>query len=129
MCGDNGLTHLKCGQPAQETAARLEAALAERGLRIFARIDHSKAAAEMGLDMRPTEVLLFGKPAVGTPMMAAAPTLAIDLPHKALVWEDENSKVLLTYNVPEYLKRRHGIPETLIKNLNGLADFLRMAVK
>ncbi len=120
-----GLIHLECSRPVEETVARLESALKERGLRVFARIDHSKAAAEVGLKMRPTQVLLFGNPSTGTPMMIAAPTLAIDLPSKALVWEDEAGKVWLSYNAPEYLKHRHDIPESVVGPLNGLTDLLR----
>lgn len=105
--------------------ARLESLLKERGVRIFARIDHYTAAAEAGLRMRPTQVLLFGNPAVGTPMMAAAPTLAIDLPSKALIWEDGTGRVWLTYNAPEYLKNRHDIPESLAEHLNTFEELLR----
>lgn len=126
---DNGLMHPECGQSVPETVARLEALLKERGLRVFARIDHCGAAAEVRLKIRLTEVLLLGNPSGGTPMMIAAPTLAIDLPFKALVWEDEIGKVWLTYNTPEYLKSRHGVPGSLVKNLNGLVDLLRAAVE
>ena len=126
---DNGLMHLECRQSVAETVARLEAALKERGLRIFARIDHSGAATEAGLKMRPTELLLFGNPSGGTPMMIAEPTVAIDLPFKALVWEDETGKVWMTYNKPEYLKSRHGVSGSLVENLNGLVDLLRAGVK
>lgn len=122
---DRGLMHLKCGHSVAETIARLEAMLKERGVRIFARIDHSAAAAEAGLEMRPTEVLVFGNPSGGTPMMIAAPTLAIDLPFKAVVWEDDAGKVWLTYNAPEYLKIRHDVPQPLMGNLDGLTNLLR----
>lgn len=126
---DNGLIHLKSNYSVPETMKRLESALKKRGLRVFARIDHSGAAAEAGLKMRPTKVLLFGYPSGGTPLIIAAPTLAIDLPFKTLVWEDETGKAWLTYNTPEYLKKRHGVPESLIKNLSGLADLLSAVVK
>lgn len=125
----NGLVHLKCGHSVPETIVRLESILGEHGLRIFARIDHSAAAAEAGLKMRPTVVLIFGNPSVGTPMMIAAPSLAIDLPFKALVWEDNAGSVWLTYNTPEYLKKRHGVPEALIGSLGGLANLVRQATK
>lgn len=126
---NQGLMHLECRHSVQETMTRLESVLREHGLRIFALIDHSAAAAEVGLEMRPVEVLIFGNPSVGTPMMLAAPSLAIDLPFKALVWEDHLGKVWLTYNTPEYLKKRHGVPGQLIENLNGLANLLREVVK
>lgn len=125
----DGLIHLMCSHSAPETIVRLESTLKERGLRVFAMIDHSAAAAEAGLKMRPTAVLMFGNPTSGTPMMIAAPTLAIDLPFKALIWEDDTGKVWLTWNAPEYLKRRHGVPEQLMGNLDRLADLLREAVK
>jgi uncharacterized protein (DUF302 family) len=126
---NKGLIHLQCSRSVEETVARLESALKEYGLRIFARVDHSAAAAEAGLKMRPTQVLLFGNPATGTSMMIAAPTLAIDLPSKALIWEDETGKVWLTYNSPEYLKKRHDVPESLVGPLYGLADLLRELAK
>lgn len=125
----DGLMNLECGHSVPDTIVRLESILKEHGLRVFARIDHSAAAAEAGLKMRPTEVLLFGNPSGGTPMMIAAPTLAIDLPFKALVWEDDAGKVWLTYNAPEYLKKRHGVPERLMGNLDALANLLREVVK
>jgi uncharacterized protein (DUF302 family) len=126
---DNGLISLKSNYSVRETATRLETVLKERGLRLFARIDHTRAAAEAGLKMRPTEVLLFYNPAVGTPMMLAAPTLAIDLPFKGLVWEDSADQVWLTYNTPEYLLDRHDVPKSLAGELNGLVELLRNVVK
>ena len=122
---DNGLMNLKSNYSVQETAARLETALKGRGLRLFARIDHSAAAAEAGVEMRPTEVLLFGNPAIGTPMMLAAPTLAIDLPFKGLVWQDSSGQVWLTYNTSEYLSNRHHVPQSLAKELKGLVELLQ----
>ena len=126
---DNGLMNLKSNYSVQETAARLETALKGRGLRLFARIDHSAAAAESGVEMRPTEVLLFGNPAIGTPMMLAAPTLAIDLPFKGLVWQDSSGQVWLTYNTPEYLSNRHHVPKSLVGELNGLPELMGEIVK
>jgi len=125
----NGLIHLKSNYSVSETMARLEAALKDRGLRLFARIDHAAAAAEAGLEVRPTQVLLFGNPMVGTPMMLAAPTLAIDLPFRALIWEDATGQVWLTYNAPDYLASRHDVPDPLARNLNGLVDLLQKAAK
>ncbi len=81
-----------------ETLRRLESVLAERGVRLFALIDHSGEAEKVGMKMRPTKLVIFGNPKGGTPVMVAAPTLAIDLPLKALVWEDEGGKVWVTYN-------------------------------
>jgi uncharacterized protein (DUF302 family) len=90
---------------------------------LFARIDHAAEAEKVGLKMRPNQLLVFGNPKGGTPLMVAAPTVAIDLPLKALVWEDEGGKVWLGYNSPEYLKKRHGI-EGKEEALNALAGAL-----
>jgi uncharacterized protein (DUF302 family) len=85
----------------------------------LARIDHSEDAAKVGLKMAPTE-LLIGNPKAGTPVMIASPTTALDLPLKALVWQDADGKVWLSYNSPEYLRQRHNIPDDLLKNISGI---------
>lgn len=126
---DNGMVHLSSVHSVAETMARLEALLKARGVAIFARIDHSGEAAKVGLEMRPTEVLVFGNPKAGTPLMVACPTVAIDLPLKALVWEDAEGKVSLSYNSPEYLRQRHGIPEELLANIAGPRVILEEAVR
>jgi uncharacterized protein (DUF302 family) len=112
----------------EETLRRLQAAFAAKGLQVFAVIDHSGEAEKVGLKMRPTKVVIFGSPVAGTPLMVAAPSLAIDLPLKALVAEDAVGKVWLTYNHPEYLQERHGVPERLIKNLAGAGTVIAKAV-
>jgi uncharacterized protein (DUF302 family) len=114
---DNGMVHVSSPRTAAETLARVEAVVKSKGVRIHAVIDHSGDAAAAGLTMRPTQVVIFGNAAAGTPLMVAAPTLAIDLPLKVLVWEDDEGRVWLSYNSPEYLKKRHGIPEDLLKNI------------
>jgi len=114
---ENGLLQVASPYSVDETLKRLESVLAERGVRVFALIDHSSEAEKVGMKMRPTKLVIFGNPKGGTPLMVAAPTLAIDLPLKALVWEDEGGKVWVTYNSPEYLQQRHGVPEELIKNI------------
>ena len=111
-----------------ETFKRLEATVLGRGLSILARIDHGGDAAKVGLKMRPTQLLIFGNPKAGTPLMIASPTLAIDLPLKALVWEDGEGKVWVTYNSPEYLKQRHNIPDALVKNISGVRAIVEEAV-
>lgn len=121
----NGMLRLKSSYSVSETVERIESALKLRGIRLFCRIDHAAAAAEAGLKMPATQVLLFGNPAGGTPMMLAAPTLAIDLPFKALVWEDQAGQVWLAYNEPEYLQARHRFPKHLGENLSGLVNLLR----
>lgn len=114
---ENGLIHLASQHSVEETMQRLEALLGERGVAVFARVDHSGEAAKVGLTMRPTKLLVFGSPKGGTPLMQAAPSLAIDLPLKALFWQDAEGKVWLTYNDPAYLQQRHNVPPELIPNL------------
>ena len=108
---DNGMIHLRSPHSVPETLKRLEAVLRAKNLTIFARVDHSGEAEKAGLSMRPTQLIIFGSPKSGTPLMVASPTLAIDLPLKALVWEDADGKVWLSYNSPGYLKQRHDIAE------------------
>jgi uncharacterized protein (DUF302 family) len=128
MTNDNGLVRVASHYSVEETLQRLEAAFASKGLQIFARVDHSGEAEKVGLKMRPTKLLIFGSPKGGTPLMVAAPGLAIDLPMKALV-EEENGKVWLTYNSPEYLQTRHNIPADLVKNLAGAGALMEKAVE
>ncbi|SRR6266852_463677 len=126
---DNGLVRISSHYSIEETVKRLESALAARGLQVFARVDHSGEAEKVGLKMPATKLLIFGSPKAGTPLMLAAPTLAIDLPLKALVAEDNQGKVWLTYNSPEFLKERHGVPDDLIKNIAGAAALMEKAVE
>ena len=126
---DNGLVRISSHYSVEETGKRLESALAARGLQVFARVDHSGEAEKVGLKMPATKLLIFGSPKAGTPLMLAAPTLAIDLPLKALVAEDDQGKVWLTYNSPEFLKERHGVPDDLIKNISGAAALMEKAVE
>jgi uncharacterized protein (DUF302 family) len=123
-----GLTHLPSPYSVADTLKRLESVIASKGLTIFARIDHSGEAAKVGLTMQPTELLLFGSPKSGTPLMVASPTLAIDLPLKALVWQDVEGAVWLSYNSPEYLQQRHTVPDALIKNIAGIRSICEEAV-
>lgn len=125
---ENGMIHLTSPYSVPETLRRLESLLQARGLAIFARIDHSEAE-KARLKMRPTELLIFGSPKQGTPLMVASPTLAIDLPLKALAWEDASGKVWLSYNTPEYLKERHNIPDELLKNISGVGALLQKALE
>lgn len=125
----NGLVRIASPRSVPETLQRLEEILRSKGMTIFARIDHSGEAAKVGLEMHPTQVLLFGSPKGGTPVMVVTPSVAIDLPLKALVAEDDQGKVWITYNSPEYLQQRHGIPEELVKNLAGAEALLQKAVE
>jgi len=129
MARDNGLIQLASRYSVEETIRRLQVAFAEKKLQVFAVIDHSGEAERVGLRMRPTKVLIFGSPKGGTPLMVAAPSLAIDLPLKALVAEDAAGKVSVTYNDPEYLQQRHGVPAELIKNLAGAGALIAKAVE
>jgi uncharacterized protein (DUF302 family) len=129
MAKDNGLVQVASRYSFEETVQRLEKLFTEKGMKIFAVIDHSGEAAKAGLAMRPTKVVIFGSPKGGTPLMVAAPSLAIDLPLKALVAEDGTGKVSVTYNGPEYLRERHGVPAELIKNLAGAGAVITKAVE
>ncbi len=125
---DNGMVHLSSAYSYSETLKRLEATLQARSLNVFARVDHSGEAEKVGLKMHPTQVILFGSPRGGTPLMVASPTLAIDLPLKALVWEDAGGKVWVSYNSAEYLQRRHNFPADLVKNIAVIAPLLQSVV-
>jgi uncharacterized protein (DUF302 family) len=112
-----------------ETIDRIERAVTAKGMKIFARIDHGGEAKKVGLEMRPTQLLIFGNPKGGTALMVVRPTAAIDLPMKALAWEDKDGKVWLTYNSPELLKDRHGVPEELTSKLDPVGKLLEQAVE
>jgi uncharacterized protein (DUF302 family) len=125
----NGLIQVSSPRTIDETVKRLESILAERGLQIFALIDHSGEAEKVGMKMRETKLLIFGSPKGGTPVMIAAPSVAIDLPLKVLVSEDDAGKVSITYNSPEYLQQRHGVPADLVKNISGVSALVAKAVE
>jgi uncharacterized protein (DUF302 family) len=123
----DGLINLKSPHNAKATMDRLEAQVKERGLNVFARIDHAAGASKIGKTLRPTELLIFGNPQGGTPFMECAQTVGIDLPLKALVWDDAAGQTWLSYNDPAYLGQRHGAPkcpsvEGLRKALAGLTQ-------
>ena len=104
----DGLTTIKSAYSAPETMARLEAAVTAKGMTVFAHIDHAAGAVEAGLPLRPTNLLIFGSPKGGTPLMQSAQTAGIDLPLKALVWQDEDGTTWLSYNAPAWIAERHG---------------------
>ncbi|MGA9352578.1 MAG: DUF302 domain-containing protein [Terriglobales bacterium] len=124
-----GIIDIPSPYSVPETLARLQSILKEKGVTVFALVDHSGEAAKAGLEMRPTQLLIFGSPKAGTPVMVAAPSTAIDLPLKALAWQDAQGKVWLSYNDPEYLQQRHGFPANLLPNLAAPAALLRKAVE
>lgn len=129
MTNRTGIIDLPSRYSVPETIARVQAILKEKGVSVFALIDHSGEAEKAGLEMRPTQLLIFGNPKAGTPLMVAAPSAAIDLPLKALAWQDAQGKVWLSYNSAEYLQQRHGIPADLMKNIAGPAALLQKAVE
>jgi uncharacterized protein (DUF302 family) len=108
---------------------RLESVLHAKNITVFARVDHSGEAEKVGLSMHPTQLVIFGSPKSGTPLMVASPTVAIDLPLKALAWEDAEGNVWLSYNSPDYLQRRHEIPDELVKNIAMVGTVLEKALE
>ena len=112
------IVDIRSHHSVNETVERLRNLLDSKGVTLFALVDHSGEAEKVGMTMRPTKLLIFGSPKAGTPVMLAAPTCAIDLPLKILVWEDIQGKVWITYNSPEYLMQRHGLPPDLLKNVS-----------
>jgi len=112
-----------------DTFERLESQVALRGLITFARIDFQRDAEKAGLAMRPIRLLIFGNPRAGTPLMIAAPTLAIDFPLKVLVSEDESGRVWVSYNSPQYLEVRHNIPNELLKNISGIVGIVESVAR
>jgi uncharacterized protein (DUF302 family) len=112
-----GLVDLPSKHSVDETVEKLKGILQSKGVTLFAMIDHSGEAAKAGLKMRPTKLLIFGNPKSGTPVMLAAPSSAIDLPLKILIWEDAQEKVWVTYSSPAYLQERHDFPPELIQNI------------
>ena len=132
MCAqaDNGLVSVKSAHDVQTTLDRLETQLKEKGLVVFTRINHAAGAKKQDLELRPTELLIFGNPKVGTPLMQCGQSVAIDLPQKALAWEDEQGQVWLSYNDPNYLAERHGLAECaelIAKVTNALANLTKAA--
>ena len=119
MLPDNnsGLVGIASNHSVDETVEKLKGILQAKGITLFALVDHSGEAAKAGMKMRPAKLLIFGNPKGGTPVMLAAPSSAIDLPLKILVWEDAQGKVWITYNSPSYLQERHNIPPDLLPNI------------
>ena len=115
---NGGLINVPSNHSVDETVEKLKGILQSKGIRIFALIDHSGEAIKAGMKMPPTKLLIFGNPKAGTPVMLAAPSSAIDLPLKILIWEDAEGKVWVTYNSPAYLQERHNIPVELLPNVS-----------
>ena len=127
MSATNGIVNTPSNHSVPETLDRLTAVLDSNHIHVFARIYHTGEARAAGLAMRPTQLLIFGSPAAGTPLMVAAPEIAIDLPLKALAWEDEHGKVWLSYNSPAFLQTRFGLSDELTRNVSGIASLAEQA--
>jgi uncharacterized protein (DUF302 family) len=113
----NGIVDVPSNHSVDQTVERLKDILQAKGITLFALIDHSGEAGKAGMKMPPTKLLIFGNPKGGTPLMLAAPSAAIDLPLKILVWQDGQGKVWLSYNSPAYLQERHDLPQDLLQNI------------
>jgi uncharacterized protein (DUF302 family) len=113
----NGIIDIASNHTVDEVVEKLKGILSAKGVTLFALVDHSGEAAKAGMTMRPTKLLIFGSPKAGTPLMLAAPSLAIDLPLKVLVWEDADGKTWVSYNASDYLRERHNVPQELMQNI------------
>jgi uncharacterized protein (DUF302 family) len=125
---DKGIKVLAASSGVDDTMDRLESLAKTRGLTVFARINFAKDAAAAGLSMRPTQLLILGNPAAGTPLMVAAPGTALDLPLKVLAWQDPDDRCWLSFNTPEYLQQRHGFPTALVSHIAGLEKLVQAAI-
>ena len=114
---DRGLVHKPSRHPVAAIVEKLKAILAAKGVTLFAVVDHDGEARKVGLAMRPTKLLIFGSPKAGTPVMLTAPSVAIDLPLKLLVWEDDQGRSWVSYNSPAFLQERHGVPTQHVPTL------------
>jgi uncharacterized protein (DUF302 family) len=124
----SGVVVLASVHPVSTTVDRLESLLKEKGIMIFVRIDFSGDAGRAGLQLRPEQMLIFGNPKSGTPLMQAVPTVGLDLPLKALAWEDAEGKTWLAYNDPKYIVQRHGVESNLRANLAAVIPLLERCV-
>ena len=129
MSGGTGIVTLASNYSFEETLQRLEELLQSKGVKLFAQIDHSGEAEKAGLSMPPTRLLIFGSPKTGTPIMLAAPTAAIDLPLKALVWQDSRGKVWVSYNNPRYIADRFSLSEDQIMPISGVGGLVKEVVQ
>ena len=126
---ESGVVRIASSHTVAETVARLEGLLRERGVMVFARIDFSGDAARAGLTLRPEQMLVFGNPKAGTPLMQAEPAAGLDLPIKALVFEDAGGKTWVAWNDPHYIVRRHGLPASLAANLAAVVPLIERAAQ
>jgi uncharacterized protein (DUF302 family) len=129
LVNERGIVRVLSKGSFADTFNGLESVVSSKGLTIFARIDFSGDAERAGFKMNPTRMLIFGSPKAGTPLMLASPTVALDLPLKVLVSTDENGKVWLSYNSPEYLRDRHKVPLELLKNISGIVGIVESVAR
>ena len=130
VAASDGMVHVASAFNVKETAERMENILKEKGMTVFNRIKHSEGAAKVGIELRGTELILFGNPKAGSPLMKCQQTVAIDLPQKALIWEDDKANVWISYNDPRYLEKRHnisGCEEAISKIEKALAGITKSA--
>ena len=125
----SGLIDIRSSHSVDETVEKLKGILQAKGIALFALVDHSGAAIKAGMKMRPTKLLIFGNPKAGTPVMLAAPSSAIDLPLKILIWEDAQGKVWVTYNSLAYLQERHNLPPEVVPNINVIEALAKKAAE
>jgi len=125
----SGLIDIRSSHSVDETVEKLKGILQAKGIALFALVDHSGAAIKAGMKMRPTKLLIFGNPKAGTPVMVAAPSSAIDLPLKILIWEDAQGKVWVTYNSLAYLQERHNLPPEVLPNINVIEALAKKAAE
>ncbi len=125
---NQGIKVLAATHGVDDTLNRLESLAKQRGMTVFARINFAKDAAASGLKMQPTQLLILGNPVGGTPLMVAAPSVALDLPLKVLAWQDQADRCWVSFNTPEYLQQRHGFPAALTANIAGLEKLVQAAV-
>ena len=126
---NHGMIEEPSNHSVDETVEKLQGILQAKGVTLFVTVDHAGEAAKVGMKMPSTKLLIFGNPKAGTPLMLAAPSVAIDLPLKILVREDNAGKVWISYNSPEYLKERHGLPQELLANIASVEALARKAAE
>src|SRR4030081_1389723 len=124
----NGIVNTPSNHSVDETVEKLKSVFRDKGITLFALVDHSGEAEKAGMKMRPTKLAIFGSPKAGTPVMLAAPSIAIDLPLKVLVWEDNQGKTWVSYNDPEYLKGRHAVPDDLVNTIAGVGTLVQEVI-
>jgi uncharacterized protein (DUF302 family) len=125
----SGLVEIPSSHSVAETVEKLKGILQANGVTLFAFVDHSGEAEKAGLKMRPTKLLIFGNPKAGTPVMLAAPSSAIDLPLKILIWEDAQGKVWITHNSTAFLQERHNVPSNLLPNIAVIETLAKTAAE